>query len=286
MRSTAIAGRCPLPSEPGSTKERTAERARKAIAQRSEISVKFFSLIFKRSLKSDFHAVRLSSAAPPPAADTPYLVIYCNHPSWWDAVVCVFIAHTLFPKRHFRAPIDAAMLQRYGFMAKIGLFGVEKHSRKGAADFLATCSEIIHDERNVLMITAQGRFADCRERPLALEGGVAHLAALDERITFMPLAIEYCLWQERQAEVLLRFGQPLSARELNAQPAAKRRDMLENALEQAMSALAHDAIARDETAFTTILSGRRGINPMYDGWRRLRAAMSGRRFNPEHGAGP
>lgn len=248
--------------------------------------VRFFCWIFERSLKSDFHAVRLARAEPPPAPDLPHLVIYCNHPSWWDAVVCVFIARTFFPQRHFRAPIDAAMLERYGFMAKIGLFGVEKNSRRGAADFLAACREVFRDERNVLMLTAQGRFADCRERPLALEGGVAHLAALDERVVFMPLAIEYCLWQERQAEVLLRFGKPLPAKEMTGRPVGERREMLETALDETMSALARDAIARNEAAFTTILSGKRGINPLYDGWRRFQALLRGRRFNPEHGAGP
>ena len=255
-----------------------------ALALRSPFMVRFFIRAFTHALKSDFHAVRLSKAVPAPARDTPKLVIYLNHPSWWDAVICVFVANRLFPGLLFRAPIDAAMLKRYGFMARIGLFGIEQGTRRGAADFMAVCRDLFADPKNLLMITAQGRFADVRERPLRIETGLAHLVDLDPEIVFVPLGVDYCFWTERKAEVLLRFGAAIPASAVQGLSIAERRDRLEQALDEAMSALAVEAIARDETAFEILLTGKRGVHPFYDLWRRMRAYASGRSFDPQHGA--
>lgn len=259
------------------------ERAKAALASRSPFMVRFFGRAFERTLAADFHAVRLSRSGTRPAADAPKLAIYLNHPSWWDAVICVVVAKRLFPTLIFRAPIDAAMLKRYRFMARIGLFGIEQGTRRGAADFMTICREVFADPRNLLMITAQGRFADTRERPLRLEAGIAHLADIDAKISFVPLAVEYCFWAERKPELLLRFGPILSAQELARLPNGERLGRLEQALQDTMDGLAKEAMIRNEEAFETIFTGKRGVHPLYDAWRRARAFVSGRSFNPEHG---
>ena len=253
------------------------------LALRSSFSFAFYGWIFERSLKSDFHAVRLSKAVPPPEPASPKLVLYSSHPSWWDAVIYVFLVRRLFSGRFFRAPIDAAMLERYAFMERIGTFGVEQGTRRGAADFIAICRELFKDPRNLLMITAQGRFADIRERPLGIEPGIAHIADIDPEISFVPLAVEYCFWTERQPELLIRFGGALSAAELASLPVPERRERLEQALEATMDALAVDAIARNADAFRTLVEGKRGVHPFYDLWRRALALFRGRAFDPQHG---
>jgi 1-acyl-sn-glycerol-3-phosphate acyltransferase len=260
-------------------------RARAALAARSDLAFAFFGRVFERTLARGFHAVRIARAGPSPDPATPGLVIYSNHPSWWDGVVFVVLGRLLFPGRKVFAPIDAAMLQHYALLGRIGAFGVDQASRAGAADFLAASKLVLADPAGLLMITAQGRFADIRERPLRLAPGVAHLASLGEGATFVPLALEYTHWLEKQPEMLLRFGAPLSGATLATLPAAERRARLEGALEATMDALARDSIARDASAFDLLLEGARGVNPLYDAGRRLKAWFGGRAFNPEHGAG-
>lgn len=267
---------------PSTKLDREAERA---LGQRSQLVFGFFARVFRRALLRDFHALRLSRAGPPPAPGTPRLVLYANHPSWWDAVAFVLLADTVFRGRVGYAPIDAAMLSRYGFMARIGAFGIEPEGRAGGAAFLASARRILTEPEGLMLVTAQGRFADVRERPLNLRPGLAHLAKLRPDATFVPLALDYVFWDERKPELLIRFGPPLPAASLAHRRAAERTQALARALEDTMDALAVEAMTRDPAAFDTLFAGRVGVGGVYDVWRRARAALRGERFSPAHGDG-
>ncbi len=258
--------------------------AARAVGRRSGAFSGFFGFIFERAIRRDFNAVRLAAASPPPSAATPRLVIYTNHPSWWDAATYMYVCRRFFDARPIFSPIEASMLRRYPFMARIGAFGVERRSARGAIGFLAICRAILAGERNILIVACQGRFADVRDR-LELERGVAHLADMATGVTFLPLAIEYAFWEERRPELLLHFGAPIRGDALASLPLAERIAILEPALATAMAALAGDSIRRDATAFHTLMSGAKGVNPFYDAWRRAKAVMTGRRFDPSHGGG-
>jgi 1-acyl-sn-glycerol-3-phosphate acyltransferase len=262
------------------------ERAKQAIANRSALVFAFFGFIFERLLKRSFHAVRVVTAAPAPAASTPRLVIYTNHPSWWDPVTYIFMGRRLFPGRPLFSPMEEAMLVRYPFMAGMGAFPISHGSKRGAADFLASSAEVLKQDQNILLIACQGHFADARERPLKAEAGIAHLVSAGSNISFVPVAIEYVLWLEKRPELLLRFGPIIDGNTLKSMPVPARLEYLRAALESTMDALAELSIARDATAFTTILSGASEINPVYDAWRRFKALIGGQRFRPEHGDQP
>lgn len=277
---------CRLPPDATGRRAEAERRARAALSVRSRWHFDLFAWIFARALRSDFHAVRLARANPVPPPPSGRLVIYTSHPSWWDACLYVTVLKRFFPNHIMRAPIDATMIAKYPFMAKIGAFGVDLGSKRGALDFLAVCRALFEDSRNLLIVAAQGRFADVRERPLRLQSGIAHLPDLAADVVLVPLAIEYAFWSERQPEALLRFGPPLSGDELAPLDVAQRLARLERALETQMDALAADSKARRLEAFATLIDGSRGVNPLYDTWRRLRALVRGRTFSPEHGAPP
>jgi 1-acyl-sn-glycerol-3-phosphate acyltransferase len=246
----------------------------------------FFSVVFERTLRKNFHAVRLANRPDLHILQAPQLVVYSNHPSWWDGVTFVYIASTLFAGRKVYTPIDAAMLKRYGFLGRIGTFGIDKATPRSAIQFMSVCKLILPDNDKLLLITAQGRFADSRERPLKLDPGIAHLSDSAPQATFLPLAIEYTHWIEKMPELLLRFGEPLASAHFSEVRPAERLECLETALTETMDALAHDSIARNESAFETLALGNPEINPLYDMWRRMKAMLHGRRFDPSHGTRP
>ena len=229
-------------------------------------------------LRRHFHAVRLSGGRPRVAVDQP-LIVYCNHPSWWDPMVGILLATQLFRGRHPYAPIDAAMLEQYRFFATLGFFGIQPDSVRGAVTFLRTGEAILQAPDRSLWVTAEGRFTDPRRRPVTLRAGVAHLAARLERGVVLPLALEYAFWTERLPEALCRFGEPIDiARHRGLSPRAWQ-VMLESQLQQTMDALAADAQTRDPRRFEPLLSGKAGVSLVYDAWRRLRG-----RHHGEHGA--
>ena len=238
---------------------------------------RWFAWYAQRFLRKHFHAVRMTRGGGPPmvAADEP-LIVYCNHPSWWDPMIGIFLARHFWPERNHYWPIDAAMLRKYPLFGKLGFFGVEKDSARGGAAFLRTATAVLSGDRACLWITAQGEFADVRARPVLIKQGLSRLAARLERGTILPLAGEYPFWTERTPEALLRFGQPLSI------PARPTQDELTAKLTQAMDELSAAAVARDPSAFITLHGGAAGTSRVYDGWRRAKAVMAGRRFDAAH----
>ncbi len=249
-----------------------------------------FERYLRRYLAAHFNAIRVAGAiagavaGPVPAFDpTVPTVFYANHAAWWDPLVLFFALRPTGAMLF--APFDAAALGRYRFFARLGGFPVEPGTHRGAAAFLAQAGHVLASPGRLLCVTAQGRFADPRERPLRLARGVAHLLARGIARRAVPVALEYPFWQEAKPEALLRFGTPVTApaADPGIRPRARMDTVhtrLERALEGVLDALATDAIARDEAAFQTLLRGRRrGAGGWYDAWLWLRD----RSFDVAHG---
>jgi len=252
------------------------------VARRSPALCRFFGAVMRRQMRQHFHAVRIARAGMPSLPKGRAAIVYSNHPSWWDPALFIVLAATVFPGRRGYGPMDAAALARYGFMRRIGAFGVEPDTRRGAADFLRAGTTILSDPDAMFWVTAEGTFADPRIRPVCLRPGTAHLLAHRDDVVAVPLAIEYPFWTERLPEALCRFGEPIFGEDCHSVADARAR--LENRLATAMDKLALDAIARDPGRFETVLHGRSGIGGVYDLYRRVRAARRGERFVAEHGS--
>jgi hypothetical protein len=65
-----------------------------------------------------------------------------------------------------------------------------------------------------------------------------------------------------------------------ARPA--RLERLETELTGTLDRLSADVQSRDPARFRAVIEGRSGVGGVYDGWRRLTAALRGRAFDPSH----
>jgi 1-acyl-sn-glycerol-3-phosphate acyltransferase len=225
-----------------------------------------------------FSGVRLSRGFIPADAAGRPVIVFTNHPSWWDPILMMLVSPKLFPARLGFGPIDAEMLGRYGLFRKFGVFGVERGPR-GAARFLRTARACLDDKRAIMWITAEGEFTDARRRPLVLRPGIAHLARHVPDAVFMPCAFDYVFWNESRPEALVRFGAPVTVSHLGVEAAQAA---LTLALTATLDALAEDGATRDPNRFLTLLHGAGGVGAIYDTWRRVRALWEGRAFNPRH----
>ncbi|WP_433985344.1 lysophospholipid acyltransferase family protein [Tunturiibacter empetritectus] len=198
-------------------------------------------------------------------------------------MVSVYLAERLMGARRHYAPMDAAALERYAVLKRMGIFGVEMNSARGAMTFLRT-SEAILASGGVVWITPQARFVDSRARPLEFKPGLSILAS---RVavstgwcTVVPLAIEYPFWDERLPECLLHFGEPLKVD--SPQDSEKLQQELVQSLETAMNTLRFIAIQRDARNFDTLAHGKLGTGGFYGGWQKLKASLTGRPYQAEH----
>ncbi|MCC7373541.1 MAG: lysophospholipid acyltransferase family protein [Verrucomicrobiales bacterium] len=262
--------------------------------------INLFARYTRWYLRRHFHNLRLSTEGWLPDTDNGIpKVIYLNHASWWDPLICLHLWRQSFRSHRAYAPIDAQALAKYPFFKRLGFFGVESDSHRGAAAFLRVAGDITSNPWSILWITPQGRFADVRERPIQFKQGLGHLAArmsrrptaslhpphAPDRLQFIPLAIEYTHWHERLPEVLLRFGSPIEV----TRDGAETRDAttwshhFEHQLEHTMEALSAQACRRDPAKFLNLLNGQTGVGGFYDVWRRCKSALRRTRFDPRHG---
>ena len=153
----------------------------------------------------------------------------------------------------------------------------------GAAEFLRNGQAILSRDNTVLWITAQGEFADVRQRPLNLRSGVGHLAARMESGWVLPVALEYAFWNESKPEGLARFGDAI---DVTSQPNLGGKAwtaLIEAELTRTLDALSVQVMSRDAALFTALTQGRVGVGGVYDLWRRSKAWATGRKFDPAHG---
>ena len=131
-------------------------------------------------------------------------------------------------------------------------------------------------------MTPQGRFADVRERPIRLQGGLARLLLHVPACEARAVAIEYPFWNEARPEALVGFGSAAIAAEGRPHAAVNR--CLSTELALALDALADRAGRRDPAEFVTVMEGRRGIGFVQDLPARLRAWRRGSHFEPRPAA--
>ncbi len=261
-----------------------------AVARYSPGRMAFFDFMFTRFFARHKRALRVPHWGLPdaeltrPEAGVPLLVL-ANHPSWWDGVAFMLLSRRLFPGRRMFIPMEAAALDRYPFMKRLGVFGVEMGSSRGAVAFMRTAGGVLAGPSNMIWMNVPGRFADVRERPLPVAPGVARLPELAPGAVVLPLAIEYPFWTERAAEMLAAFGPPIPAATLLELDRESRARRIGEAIESTMDRLSGDAIARDPGRFHVVVQGQEGMGGVWHGWRRLRATLRGERFDPRHDQG-
>jgi 1-acyl-sn-glycerol-3-phosphate acyltransferase len=254
------------------------------VALRSPRWLGFFHWVFQRRARAGLEAVRLARWGQPAMAPGP-MVVFANHPSWWDGVAFMLLSQALFPGRALYVPMAAEALARYPFMRRLGVFGVAPGPR-GAAGFLRVAEEVLASSGAMLWINAPGRFMDPRERPLPMAPGLSRLPELAPAASFLPLALDYPFWGEAKPEMLAAFGPPIAAAALLAEDRARRSETLARALVTTMDRLTEDAISRDPARFTTLLAGRQGMGGAYQLWQHLRALARGEAFDPRHDRRP
>ena len=261
---------------------RAVPQRRDPVALRSERYIAFFDRAFTRFFRTHMHALRVARWGMPELPRGAPVVVFANHPSWWDGVAVMLLQRRLMRDRPLFTPMAAWALEKYAFMRRIGVFGIETGTARGTVAFLRTAEHVLKDPSHILWLNAPGRFCDPRERPIPIAPGMTRLPELAPAAHFIPLALDYPVWGERKAEMLVGFGPPIPAPNLLALDREARAARLAAALEATCDRLAEDAIARDPTRFETLLQGSEGMGGIYQAWSRLRALLRGERFDPRH----
>jgi 1-acyl-sn-glycerol-3-phosphate acyltransferase len=231
-----------------------------------------FAWYLRRLLAKRFHAVRgegesvgvLAAAA---AAAAP-VVLASNHSAWWDPLMGLWVHDGWFAGREPCSPIDAAMLRKFRFFRKLGMFGVhpdDPASLRALARYVD--GVFARDPRGMLLLTPQGRFVDPR-LPVEIRPGVGMVAARHPTAVVLVAALEYGFWTDQRPEAFFRVARVAPP----ADPADARawHQAVEAAMNANAAALAAAVQSRDPARFTVVAGGDAArINPVYDLFLRL-----------------
>ena len=239
-----------------------------------------FRRYVRRFVRQNFNAVRVAGQKHLSHLPPGPFVCFVNHPGWWDPMTVVLLTDQLFPGRRFAAPMDAEALKRYPTLGHLGFFPIARDSVAGAKEFLKTGQTLLKSADTIMWLSPTGKFNDVREATPFMQG-LGHLVERNFAGSLFPMAIEYTFWNERSPELLVQFGAPIDRSSLPLEREQRTR-MLEESLAQTQASLAQLSIARDPSAFTTVMIGKSGIGGVYDAGRRLMAWVQGKRFQGRH----
>lgn len=244
-----------------------------------------FHGFLKPFLGRHFHAIGIHADSLPHTKVDPDqpLLIYGNHPSWWDPLIAHFLNRRLFSGRQFYAPIDAEALEQYRVFGKLGFYGVRLNSSSGAAAFLKQSTAILAKPGTAIWLTPEGRFSDVRDHSAELMPGLAHLCHRMERGLVIPLALEYVFWNERLPVCLARLGDPICIEQNRELTKADWNRRVTTALRETQTELSQCAMQRSADSFENLIRGRAGAGGFYDFFRRLKSWSRLKRFRPQHG---
>lgn len=231
-------------------------------------------------LRRNFHGVHLLRLTDPDQFSGLPLLICLNHPSWWDPLLAIHLSQRLFRDRQHATPISSEGLAKYKFFERLGFFGIRPGTREGAARFLAMGASTLSRRDGAFWVTAQGAFTDVR-RPIVLEAGVGHVARNAERFVMLPVAFEYCFWNERYPEAFACFGQAVSGRGVDHAP-ADWTALFRHSLQATVDALSESVQQRRASNFEPLLYGNAGVGGVYDVWRAVTARLRREEWHPEH----
>ena len=263
--------------------ERRAKGTNEELRVPSRRALGFFRLYVQWYMRRHFHALRVANAGRLPG-NAERLVVFGNHASWWDPLTALLMAEALMPAREHYAPMDATALEHYRIFKPMGFFPVENGTARGAVQLIRAGEQVFVRPGGVLWITPESQFQDVRTRPVSFKPGLGALMARTGRMTCVPIAMEYTFWNERLPEVLVNVGEPLEIADGTMEDARTWTNLLSFAMAATLDELAMLAETRDAAQFTTVLEGGGGIGGVYELWKRLSCAVTGRPYRHEHGS--
>ncbi|MEM6294655.1 MAG: lysophospholipid acyltransferase family protein [Myxococcota bacterium] len=138
------------------------------------------------------------------AAEAPLLII-ANHTSWWDSLVALWLSVEQLEDVAFYGMMDAANLEKLRFFRWIGVFGVDRTSRRDGARVVRYALELLRRRGTAIWMFPQGAERPPHE-PLKFEPGAAGIAKRAPAVRVIPVALSYVFEGEEKPNIYVSIG--------------------------------------------------------------------------------
>ena len=217
-------------------------------------------------LRRHFHALRLLGEPPSPPPGLPLLIVP-NHGSWWDGLFLHLLNRRLLGRR-LHLMILERHLARFGFLRRVGAFGIRPGSGGEVAASLGFSASVLRDPANALCLFPQGAILHPSARPLGFQRGLEQiLARHGAPVAILPLAMRCEFYENQRPEALFLFDRVLEAGPGSYPQAARLEQRVAGLLDEAGRAAQAKAPGR------VLLAGRAQAG---ERWAGVRASLARR----------
>ena len=224
----------------------------------------------------------VSGAEPCFEPNVPVLAI-ANHAGWWDPMLAMHLSNHVFRKETYGVMAEEE-LRRYGIFRMVGVYSVDRSSPMETRRFLEYTRKLMAGTGRLLWIYPQGDIVSAEVLPLQFKGGFAHIARLLGRVHILKIVSSYDFWLESKPEIVIDIL-PLETLEAgSAGPAEQLTERIAAEMSEHMAAVRAIVRTRDASALRTVFVADRGTHPVYDMYRRFKAAFRNEDFAKRHGA--
>lgn len=230
-------------------------------AQPSPLFQRVVHLYNQRLLRQAFHAVWWRGVDILTAEPRQPLLIYANHPGWWDPLLAFFVVQQTGRDGYMMG--EENTLRTFRFFRWMGGFSVNRADARDVAQAIRYASERLAAPATALWIFPQGEIVPPDKRPLTFLPGVAHILRRTTACIAVPTAIRYDFNDQPRPEAFLDFGsgELIHGAEINDIPALTRH--LQARLTRQMDALRDAVWERRREGFSLALRGQRSISDRY-----------------------
>ncbi|MEI8167871.1 MAG: lysophospholipid acyltransferase family protein [Chloroflexales bacterium] len=232
-------------------------------------------LFARWSLWKSFDRVWLQSHGPLPSPTGGPLILYLSHGSWWDGYL-MYVLHRVVLRGRFDSYLlmEERQLRAYRFFTWSGAFSINRHDPDDTRRALAYAANLLRggERTRALYIFPQGKIVPNDRRPLVTYPGLARIVAQVGPVTLCPVALRYEFLGQQRPHAFIRLGpthQPVDPADCDGTLAD-----ITARLTLACDALRDDVIGGHLAAYRPLLSGRPGIDQIFDrclrvlrGWR-------------------
>jgi chlorobactene lauroyltransferase len=236
-------------------------------AEKSPLVERIMTAYFASRLRRRFAAVHLKGAGnvPVDGGGIP-VVLYGNHPGWWDAVLPLILSRRQFHHDAY-AMMEEKQLARYGFFRRIGCFSIVRENPREALRSLRYAAELLSGTSRALWLFPQGVLTSAEKRPLRFFHGTARLLRELGEVIVVPVAFRYEFVEHELPEAFVACGLPWHIRRDERVELPLTTHILEQLLEYEMDVQREDLMDREFSAYTTIIRGKRSVNTWWDEFR-------------------
>ncbi|QUV85650.1 lysophospholipid acyltransferase family protein [Chloracidobacterium aggregatum] len=212
-------------------------------------------------LRRAFHAVWWRGVDVFTAEPRRPLLIYANHPGWWDPLLAFFVVRRTGRDGYMMG--EETTLRTFRFFRWMGGFSVNRADARDVARSIRYASERLAAPSTALWIFPQGEIVPPDKRPLTFLPGAAHILRRTTACIAVPTAIRYEFHDQPRPEVFLDFGPGELIRGAEVHDITALTCHLQARLTERMDALRDAVWERRPEGFSLALRGQPSISDRY-----------------------